>query len=111
MRPKLSLSLSLVLVSAALAVPEHNLEAATLSPAQDELMSGFLNPADSAKPRVWWHWMNGNVTPVGIRRDLEWMHRVGIGGVQNFDAAFETPRLVDQRLAFMSLPWKEAFRY
>jgi hypothetical protein len=32
----------------------------------DELLQGFQNPPDSAKPRVWWHWMSGNVTKDGI---------------------------------------------
>jgi len=107
---KVSFSLGLLLAQAALAIPHRNLEGVTPSAAQDTLVLGFLNPPDSAKPRVWWHWMNGNVTPEGIQLDLEWMHRVGIGGMQNFDAAYETPQLVDHRLVFMSPPWKEAFR-
>ncbi len=53
----------------------------------DPLKSGFENPPESARPRVWWHWMNGNITKEGIKLDLEWMHRVGLGGFQNFDAA------------------------
>jgi hypothetical protein len=75
------------------------------------LENGFLHPPDSAKPRVWWHWMNGNITREGIRLDLEWMHRVGIGGFQNFDAALNTPKLVDKRLVYMTPQWKDAFRY
>ena len=55
--------------------------------ASDPLMNGFQNPPDGARPRVWWHWMNGNITKEGIKLDLEWMHRVGLGGFQNFDAA------------------------
>ena len=51
------------------------------------LEDGFRQPPDSAKPRVWWHWMNGNITKEGIKLDLDWMHRVGIAGYQNFDAA------------------------
>ena len=47
-----------------------------------ELMRDFLSPPVIAKPRVWWHWMDGNITKEGIRLDLEWMHRVGIGGAQ-----------------------------
>jgi len=27
--------------------------------ASDALEQGFQNPPDSAKPRVWWHWMSG----------------------------------------------------
>src|SRR2546423_13929546 len=78
---------------------------------RDALESGFLNPPDSAKPRVWWHWMNGNITKEGIKLDLEWMKRVGIGGFQNFDAALNTPKLVDQRLVYMTPEWKDAFQY
>ena len=52
--------------------------------ASDPLMSGFKNPPQSARPRVWWHWMNGNITQEGIKLDLEWMHRVGVVGFQNF---------------------------
>jgi hypothetical protein len=75
------------------------------------LEKGFLNPPDAAKPRVWWHWMNGNITKEGIRADLEWMHRVGIGGFQNFDAALMTPQIVDKRLVYMTPEWKEAFLF
>lgn len=75
-----------------------------------QVEKGFVNPPDEARPRVWWHWMNGNITPEGIRSDLEWMHRVGIAGFQNFDAAFATPKIVDKRLVFMTPEWKDAFR-
>ncbi len=77
----------------------------------DPLAKGFRNPPDTAKPRVWWHWMNGNITKEGIKLDLEWMKRVGIGGFQNFDAALMTPQVVEKRLVYMTPDWKEAFRY
>lgn len=77
----------------------------------DSLQRGFQNPPDSAKPRVWWHWMNGNITREGIRLDLEWMKRSGIGGFQNFDAALNTPQVVDKRLVYMTPEWKDAFRF
>lgn len=77
----------------------------------DSLRAGFENPPEGARPRVWWHWMNGNITKEGIRLDLEWMHRVGIGGFQNFDAALNTPQVVKTRLAYMTPPWQDAFRY
>ena len=79
--------------------------------AGDELQRGFEAPAESAKPRVWWHWMNGNITKEGIKLDLEWMHRAGLGGFQNFDAALETPQVVKKRLIYMTPEWKDAFRY
>jgi alpha-L-rhamnosidase len=81
------------------------------TPTDDPLLSGFKTPPDSAKPRVWWHWMNGNITKEGIKLDLEWMHRVGIGGFHNFDAALNTPKLVDKRLVYMTPEWKDAFLF
>ena len=76
-----------------------------------DLEAGFLNPPASARPRVWWHWMNGNITQDGIRKDLQWMSRIGIGGFQNFDAALSTPQIVEKRLVYMTPGWKEAFKY
>ncbi len=55
--------------------------------------------------------MNGNITQEGIELDLEWMHRVGIAGFQNFAAALQTPQAVDKRLVYMTLEWKDAFKY
>ncbi|MGB6191356.1 MAG: glycosyl hydrolase [Terracidiphilus sp.] len=77
----------------------------------DPLKQGFENPPESARPRVWWHWMNGNITQEGIKLDLEWMHRVGLAGFQNFDAALSTPQVVPKRLVYMTPEWKDAFKY
>ena len=77
----------------------------------DSLRAGFEQPPASALPRVWWHWMNGNISEEGIKLDLEWMHRSHIAGFQNFDAALFTPQYVQKRLAYMTPEWKNAFRY
>ena len=77
----------------------------------DPLKTGFENPPEGARPRVWWHWMNGNITKEGIKLDLEWMHRVGVAGFQNFDAALETPQVVPKRLVYMTPEWKDALKY
>ena len=71
----------------------------------------FRDPPQSARPRVWWHWMNGNISKDGIAKDLAWMKRVGIGGLQNFDAGLATPQVVDKRLVYMTPEWKDAFRF
>ena len=87
---------------------------AMVLPAQtkpDALKEGFENPPAGARPRVWWHWMNGNISQEGIKLDLEWMHRAGIAGFQNFDAALQTPQVVQKRLAYMTPEWKDAFKY
>ncbi len=46
----------------------------------------FSDTAEDARPQVWWHWMDGNVSKEGIRKDIEWMKRNGIGGFHQFDA-------------------------
>lgn len=71
----------------------------------------FQDPPQEARPRVWWHWMNGNISKDGIAKDLAWMKRVGIGGFQNFDAGLATPQVVDKRLVYMTPEWKDAFRF
>jgi hypothetical protein len=79
--------------------------------AQNDLLTNFQNPPNAARPRVWWHWMNGNVTKHGIQKDLEWMQRTGIGGFQNFDANLSTPQVTEKKLVFMTPEWKDAFRF
>lgn len=79
--------------------------------AADPLADDFRDPPQAARPRVWWHWMNGNISKPGIKLDLEWMQRSGVGGFQNFDAALMTPQVVDRRLIYMTPEWKDAFRY
>ncbi len=54
--------------------------------------------------------MNGNISEQGIKLDLEWMHRVGLGGVTIFEGAINTPQVVPNRLIYMTPEWKDAFR-
>ena len=56
-----------------------------------ELERGFLNPPDMARPRTWWHWMNGNISEKGILLDIEAMREIGLGGFQLFDATCGIP--------------------
>jgi len=84
--------------------------AAAQGPSDDPLVTGFKNPPNSAKPRVWWHWMNGNITKEGITADLEWMKRVDCG-MQMFDGNLGTPQFVDKRLVWMTPEWKDALRH
>jgi hypothetical protein len=53
--------------------------------------------------------MNGNISTEGIKLDLEWMHRVGVGGVTIFEGAINTPQVVPHRLIYMTPEWKQAF--
>jgi hypothetical protein len=79
---------------------------------QDRSMEAdFQNPPEAAKPRVWWHWMSGNVSKEGITADLEWMHRVGIGGMQMFDGDLGVARYIEKPVIWMTPEWKDAFRH
>ncbi len=55
--------------------------------------------------------MSGNVTQPGITADLEWMHRVGIAGMQMFDGDMGAPLYIDKPVIWMSPEWKEAWRH
>ncbi|MCS0630254.1 glycosyl hydrolase [Telluria mixta] len=74
------------------------------------LFTGFVSPPDTARPRTWWHWMDGNVSPDGIRQDLAWMKRVGLGGLQQIDASLQTPRVVRERVVYGSAAWQANMR-
>jgi hypothetical protein len=77
----------------------------------DPLLAEFLDPVAYARPRVWLHWMNGDITKDGIAKDLAWMRRVGIGGAQTFDANLETKQIVDKRLSYMTPEWNDALHF
>lgn len=76
----------------------------------ETLWAGFCAPPDEARPRAWWHWMDGNVDPEGIRLDLEWLHRVGVRGVQMFDGGMGTPLVVPEKVTHGSAEWRDAVR-
>lgn len=100
-----------ILVSSTLLTSATLAQSPVPANATPTLEQQFQDPPMEARPRVWWHWMNGNVTEDGIAKDLAWMKRVGIGGLQNFDADLETPQIVDKRLVYMTPEWKKAFRF
>ena len=77
------------------------------APIPDSLVEGFAQPPDSARPWVYWFWINGNISKEGITADLEAMQRVGIGGVliMEVDGQPQGP------IAFGTEPWRELFRF
>ena len=72
------------------------------------LSAGFENPPDAAKSRVWWHWMNGNVSKAGITADLESMASAGIGGAHIFDVGCNVP---PGPVKFNTPAWDEHIRF
>lgn len=45
------------------------------------LEKAFTNPPASTRPHVYWYWVSNNISKEGIRKDLEAMAKIGIGGV------------------------------
>lgn len=68
----------------------------------------FQSPPDSARPWVYWFWLNGNITSNGITADLEAMKRVGIGGVLIMEVDQGAPV---GPMDFMSDRWRGLFSH
>jgi hypothetical protein len=49
--------------------------AAEVAASPSDLAKGFAAPPQSARPWVYWFWLDGNVTREGITADLEAMRR------------------------------------
>jgi hypothetical protein len=74
----------------------------------DDLAKNFVSPPDSARPWVYWFWVNNNVTKEGITADLEAMKRVGIGGVLIMAVDQGAP---NGSVAFGSPEWRDFFKF
>src|SRR3990172_1788173 len=76
--------------------------------APQDLEQAFLKPPESARPWVYWFWLNGNITKEGITADLEAMQRVGIGGVLIMEVDQSIPK---GPAAFAGPEWRELFKH
>jgi len=74
----------------------------------DDLAAGFAAPPDSARPWVYWMWMDGNLTREGITADLEAMRAAGLGGVVICEVNVGVPR---GPVEFMSPEWRRLFKH
>jgi hypothetical protein len=74
-------------------------------PEKHPLSDGFSHPPHSAKPWVYWMWMNGNITHEGITADLEAMKSAGIGGALIMNLGYDEPGPV----RFMTDEWRKMF--
>src|SRR5512143_3764797 len=72
------------------------------------LERGFVQPPDSARPWVYWFWLNGNISSNGITADLEAMKRVGIGGVLIMEVDQGAPVGAAD---FMGTQWRDLFKH
>lgn len=72
----------------------------------DGLKAGFVSPPASAKPGVYWYFMDGNTSPAGITADLESMKKAGIGWVLFLEVNVGVPR---GKVDFLSDEWQGLF--
>ncbi|ASU36259.1 acetyl xylan esterase [Mucilaginibacter xinganensis] len=72
------------------------------------LKSGFLNSPASAKPGVYWYFMDGNMTAQSITKDLEAMKKAGIGNLIFLEVNVGIPR---GKVDFLSAEWQNLFKH
>lgn len=72
------------------------------------LKEGFQTPPLTARPGVYWYFMDGNFSKDGITKDLESMRDAGIGYVIFLEVGVGVPR---GPVDFMSEEWTELFRF
>lgn len=70
----------------------------------EELEKDFAQLSPKARPYTYWFWMNGNITKEGITKDLEAMHRIGVGGVFNLEGGTGIPK---GPVTYLSKEWSE----
>ncbi len=74
----------------------------------NDLRRSFVSPPNSARPWVYWFWMNGNITKEGITADLDAMHQAGIGGALIMHVGAGIP---PGPVRFFSGEWRGLFKF
>ena len=92
---------TLLLISLAFALVSHVC-------AKPDLQTRFMTPPESARPWVYWYFMDGNMTREGLTADLEAMKTAGIGGTIFLEVGIGIPR---GPVEFMSPEWQSLFKH
>jgi hypothetical protein len=77
-----------------------------VAPGNDEVAKSFLHPPDSARPGVYWYFMDGNLSREGMTRDLESMKAAGMGHLVFLEVNVGVPR---GPVDFFSEQWQDLF--
>lgn len=67
----------------------------------DQLREGFLQPTGTARPKVYWWWLNGHTDTARMKEELQAMKNAGIGGMDIFEIGFRPDGIVPAGPAFM----------
>lgn len=73
-----------------------------------KLRAGFLTPPDSARPGVYWYFMDGNMSKEAMTADLESMKSAGIGNLVFLEVNVGIPR---GEIDFLSEAWQDLFEH
>ncbi|MBS1805178.1 MAG: hypothetical protein JST28_17595 [Acidobacteria bacterium] len=66
--------------------------------------AAFVNPPDSARPSVYWYFMDGHLEAAAMRADLESLKSAGLGGGVYLEVNIGIP---PGPVKFMSEPWQQ----
>ena len=72
----------------------------------DVMRENFVSPPETARPGVYWYFMDGNISKESVTKDLESMKKAGIGYVTFLEVNVDVPR---GKIDFFSDEWKECF--
>ncbi|HEY1790248.1 MAG TPA: glycosyl hydrolase [Verrucomicrobiae bacterium] len=97
---------AVVLIAATLSVRADETAPKTKTNQYDTLVRLFAQPPPSARPWVYWYFMDGNLTHDGMLADLQSMKKAGIGGAIFLEVNIGIPR---GPVDFMSLKWQDLF--
>jgi hypothetical protein len=73
---------------------------------KDALLENFVNPPNSARPGVYWYFMDGNLSKEGMTGDLESMKEAGIGHLVFLEVDVGVPK---GPVKFLSEEWQDLF--
>jgi hypothetical protein len=82
------------------------LAAAVSSVLADDLEANFQSPPDSARPGVYWYFMDGNLDQKEMIKDLDSMKQAGLGNLVYLEVNVNVPR---GPVVSMSPQWQEMF--
>jgi hypothetical protein len=77
-------------------------------PGYEQLAASFEHPPDSARPGVYWYFMDGNLSREQMTADLESMKEVGIGNLVFLEVNVGVPR---GKVDFLSEEWQQLFTH
>ncbi|NOY57613.1 MAG: hypothetical protein GXO75_01590, partial [Calditrichaeota bacterium] len=80
----------------------------------NSLEKSFIQPPASAQMRVFWWWLESNISKEGITRDLEEMKKKGIGGALLYDGGSSSYSVAKRTPAgppYLGAKWRELFKF